>query len=128
MAGLDPAIGHPYQIANDAIRVSNHPLKMTESSPAMTEIECRFQRRLLLACSARVAALVIFIGSLLTGTASFAKLGRPKPGDDGGIEHGPYRCVESGHDELPCQQFRRLVTDSSRSMSIPPAPRLSPPG
>jgi hypothetical protein len=25
MAGLDPAIGHPHQFANDAIPVSNHP-------------------------------------------------------------------------------------------------------
>jgi hypothetical protein len=36
MAGLDPAIGHPHQIANDAIRVSNHPMKMTGPSPVMT--------------------------------------------------------------------------------------------
>ena len=26
MAGLDPAIGYPHQIANDAIPVSNHPM------------------------------------------------------------------------------------------------------
>ncbi len=29
MDGLDPAIGYPYQIANDAIPVSNHPMEMT---------------------------------------------------------------------------------------------------
>ena len=32
MAGLDrldPAIGYPQQIANDAIPISNHPMKMT---------------------------------------------------------------------------------------------------
>jgi hypothetical protein len=33
MVGLDPAIGHPHQIANDAIPVSNHLMKMTGSSP-----------------------------------------------------------------------------------------------
>jgi hypothetical protein len=26
--GLDPAIGYPHQIANDAILVSNHPMGM----------------------------------------------------------------------------------------------------
>ena len=36
MAGLDPAIGYPHQIANDAIPVSNHPMEMTGSSPVMT--------------------------------------------------------------------------------------------
>jgi hypothetical protein len=36
MAGLDPAIGHPHQIANDAIPVSNHPMEMTGSSQVMT--------------------------------------------------------------------------------------------
>ena len=36
MAGLDPAIGYPHQIANDAIPVSNHPMEMAGSSPAMT--------------------------------------------------------------------------------------------
>jgi hypothetical protein len=35
MAGLDPAIGHPYQFAKDAIPVSNN-LVMAGSSPAMT--------------------------------------------------------------------------------------------
>jgi len=34
MAGLDPAIGYPNQIANDAIPVSNHPMEMVGSSPA----------------------------------------------------------------------------------------------
>ena len=34
--GLDPAIGRPHQIANDAIHVSNHPMKMTGSSPVTT--------------------------------------------------------------------------------------------
>jgi hypothetical protein len=37
--GLDPAIGHPHQIANDAIPVSNHPMKMTGSSPVMTGLD-----------------------------------------------------------------------------------------
>jgi len=32
MAGLDPAIGYPHQIANDAIPVSNHPMEMAGSS------------------------------------------------------------------------------------------------
>ena len=51
MAGLDPAIDYPHQIANDAIPVSNHPrengqvepsddvvgpLEIAGSSPAMT--------------------------------------------------------------------------------------------
>jgi hypothetical protein len=36
MDGLDPAIGYPGQIANDAIPVSNHPMEMTGSSPLMT--------------------------------------------------------------------------------------------
>ena len=36
MAGLDPAIGNPHQFANDAIQVSNHPMQMAGSSPAMT--------------------------------------------------------------------------------------------
>jgi hypothetical protein len=34
--GLDPAIGYPQPIANDAIPISNHPVKMTGSSPVMT--------------------------------------------------------------------------------------------
>ena len=29
MDGLDPAIGYPWQIVNDAIPVSNHPMEMT---------------------------------------------------------------------------------------------------
>jgi hypothetical protein len=29
LAGLDPAIGYPQPIANDAIPISNHPKKMT---------------------------------------------------------------------------------------------------
>jgi hypothetical protein len=29
LAGLDPAIGYPQPIANDAIPISNHPMKMT---------------------------------------------------------------------------------------------------
>ena len=37
MAGLDPAIGYPYQIANDAIPVSSHSMEMTGSSPVMME-------------------------------------------------------------------------------------------
>ena len=36
MAGLDPVIGYPHQIANDAIPVSNHPMEMTGSSPVMS--------------------------------------------------------------------------------------------
>jgi hypothetical protein len=32
MDGLDPAIGYPHQIANDAISVSNHPMQMAGSS------------------------------------------------------------------------------------------------
>ncbi len=36
---INPAIGHPHQIANDAIPVSNHPMKMTGSSPVMTALE-----------------------------------------------------------------------------------------
>ena len=39
MAGLDPAIGYPQQIANDAIPVSNHPMTMTGSSPVMTGLD-----------------------------------------------------------------------------------------
>jgi hypothetical protein len=39
MAGLDPAIGYPQPIANDAIPVSNHPMKMTGSSPVMTGLD-----------------------------------------------------------------------------------------
>ena len=39
MAGLDPAIGYPHQIANDAIPVSNHPMEMAGSSPAMTSLD-----------------------------------------------------------------------------------------
>ena len=34
MAGLDPAIGYPYQIANDAITVNNHPMEMAGVPPA----------------------------------------------------------------------------------------------
>jgi hypothetical protein len=34
LVGLDPAISHPHQIANDAIRVSNHPMKMTGTGPS----------------------------------------------------------------------------------------------
>jgi hypothetical protein len=34
LAGLDPAIGYPQPIANDAIPISNHPMKITRSSPA----------------------------------------------------------------------------------------------
>src|SRR5580698_1493998 len=33
---INPAIGYPHQIANDAIPVSNHPMEMAGSSPAMT--------------------------------------------------------------------------------------------
>jgi hypothetical protein len=29
MDGLDPAIGYPWQIVNDAIPVNNHPMEMT---------------------------------------------------------------------------------------------------
>ena len=36
MDGLDPAIGYPHQIANDAIPFSNHPMKMTGSNSIMT--------------------------------------------------------------------------------------------
>ena len=39
MAGLDPAIGYPHQFANDAIPVSNHPMEMAGSSPAMTWLD-----------------------------------------------------------------------------------------
>ena len=39
MDGLDPAIGYPGQIANDAIPVSNHPMQMTGSSPVMTGVD-----------------------------------------------------------------------------------------
>ena len=39
MAGLDPAIGYPHQIANDAIPVSNHPMEMAGSSLAMTWLD-----------------------------------------------------------------------------------------
>jgi hypothetical protein len=39
MDGLDPAIGYPHQIANDAISVSNHPMQMTGSSPVMTGLD-----------------------------------------------------------------------------------------
>jgi len=34
MAGLDPAIGYPHQIANDAIPVSNHPMEMAGVEPS----------------------------------------------------------------------------------------------
>ena len=37
--GLDPALGYPHQIANDAIPVSNHPIEMAGSSPAMTWLD-----------------------------------------------------------------------------------------
>ena len=37
MDGLDPAIGYPGQIANDAIPVSNHPMEMT--GPVMTRLD-----------------------------------------------------------------------------------------
>jgi hypothetical protein len=37
MAGLDPAIGYPQPIANAAIPTSNHPMRMTGSSPVMTQ-------------------------------------------------------------------------------------------
>jgi hypothetical protein len=39
MAGLDPAIGHPHQFANDVIAISNHPMEMAGSSPAMTGLD-----------------------------------------------------------------------------------------
>jgi hypothetical protein len=39
LAGLDPAIGYPQPIANDAIPISNHPMKMTGSSPVMTGLD-----------------------------------------------------------------------------------------
>jgi hypothetical protein len=37
--GLDPAIGYPHQIANDAIPVSNRPMEVAGSSPAMTWLD-----------------------------------------------------------------------------------------
>ncbi len=37
--GLDPGIGYPQPIANDAMPVSNHPMKMTGSSPVMTGLD-----------------------------------------------------------------------------------------
>jgi hypothetical protein len=43
MDGLDPAIGYPSQIANDAIQISNHPMKMTGSSPGLTRLDRCFQ-------------------------------------------------------------------------------------
>ena len=39
MDGLDPAIGYPHQIANDAVPVSNHPTEITGSSPVMTGMD-----------------------------------------------------------------------------------------
>jgi hypothetical protein len=39
MAGLDPAIGRPQPIANDAISISNQPMKMTGSGPVMTGLD-----------------------------------------------------------------------------------------
>ena len=36
VAGIDAAIGYSQPIANDAIPVSNHPMKMTGSSHVMT--------------------------------------------------------------------------------------------
>jgi hypothetical protein len=36
MAGLDPAISYPHQIANDAVPVSDHPMEMTGSSHVIT--------------------------------------------------------------------------------------------
>jgi len=39
MDGLDPAIGYPWQIANDVIPFSNHPMEMTRSSPVMTGLD-----------------------------------------------------------------------------------------
>ena len=39
LAGVDPAIGYPQPIANDAIPISNHPMRMTGSSPVMTGLD-----------------------------------------------------------------------------------------
>ena len=39
MVGLDPANDYPHQIANDAIPVSNHPMKMIGSGPVMTGLD-----------------------------------------------------------------------------------------
>jgi hypothetical protein len=36
IVGLDRAIGYTQPIANDAIPINNHPMKMTVSSPVMT--------------------------------------------------------------------------------------------
>ena len=33
---INPALGYPRQIVNDAIAVSDHPMEMAGSSPAMT--------------------------------------------------------------------------------------------
>src|SRR5580698_4885805 len=41
LAGLDPAIGYPHQIANDTIPVSNHPMEMAGSSAATTWLGLR---------------------------------------------------------------------------------------
>ena len=36
---INPAIGYPHQIANDAIAVSNHPMEIAGSSPEMTWLD-----------------------------------------------------------------------------------------
>ena len=53
LMGLDPAIGYPHQIANDAIPVSNHPMGMTGSSPVMTG--------LIVACGTSTARAVLLL-------------------------------------------------------------------
>ena len=41
---INPAIRHPYQIANDAIPVNNHPMKMTGSSSGHNRASDRYVR------------------------------------------------------------------------------------
>jgi hypothetical protein len=38
MAGLDPAIANPHQIAQDAMLFSNHPMELAASSFGMTAV------------------------------------------------------------------------------------------
>jgi hypothetical protein len=40
MAGLDPAIGYPHQLANDAIPVTNHPMEMGRVKSSHDVVAC----------------------------------------------------------------------------------------
>ncbi len=45
MDGLDPAISYPHQCTNDAVPVSDYPMQMAGSSPAMTALAVRAVRK-----------------------------------------------------------------------------------